>query len=305
MADVVKITVVVDNYVDIFLSAHEVTHYPAPGKCSQLLAEQGFSCWIETFDGGVHTTTLYDFGRSDRVLAHNAELLGLRFGQLDRLVLSHGHVDHYGSLYPVMAASPPHCPLFTHPQALDQTRYVKLRDGGLAGPWQIDSRIFEEFPSRLQTNRQKAILGNGIVLSGQIGRRTDFEPGMPNALVDDGGSLVHDTLDDDQALFIELAGKGLIIVTGCCHAGIVNTIEHAWTLFPDIHVHAVIGGLHLNSADDEQMDKTIEYLSGVHPDYIAACHCTGYHAARRLMRHFERSWIPITVGATMTFEGST
>ncbi len=94
MAEKIRIITVVDNYIDIFIPSIKVAYYPRPGKLSQLWAEQGLSLWIEVSDKGQTKKILYDFGRSNQVLPHNANLLGLDFRQLDSLVLSHGHIDH-------------------------------------------------------------------------------------------------------------------------------------------------------------------------------------------------------------------
>jgi 7,8-dihydropterin-6-yl-methyl-4-(beta-D-ribofuranosyl)aminobenzene 5'-phosphate synthase len=301
MAKKVQITTVVDNYIDIFIPSTAVATYPVPGRDSQLWAEQGLSLLIEVSDKGQTKRILYDFGRSEHVLLHNAELLGLDFRKLDYLVLSHGHIDHYGCLLRVLENTDDRCRLIVHPDAYGRKRFVRQTGGSYVGPWDIDVRVFEQFASRLEPRASPSDLGMGVHVSGEIEKKTDFEPGMPNAFVEVNGELVHDEIPDDQSIFIELEGKGIVVLTGCCHAGVVNTLTCAQKMFPEQPVYALIGGLHLNSAKDEQMRKTVEYLSRSQISYISALHCTGYYAQRLLMEEFRDRWLPNTVGTQITF----
>ncbi len=301
MAERVEVTVLVDNYIDIFIPSTEVAAYPVPGKGSMLWAEQGLSLWIDVWNQGQKHSILYDFGRSEQVLLHNAELLGLDFSQLDFLVLSHGHVDHYGCLFPVLQEAGQECRLFFHPKAYGRKRFVLKKDGTYAGPWEIDERVVAQFGPRIEMRSTPSTIMPGVHLSGQIERVTGFEPGMPNAFVEIEGERVHDEIEDDQAIFVELGDERLVVLTGCCHAGAVNTLKKAQERFPDKKIHALLGGLHLNSAGEKQMEKTMACISQVGVEHIAAFHCTGYHAQRILMEKFREQWIPATVGAKMTF----
>ena len=301
MAEKVQITTLVDNYIDIFIPSTGVASYPVPGRASQLWAEQGLSLWIEVSDKGRTKRILYDFGRSDQVLLRNAELLGLDYNELDFLVLSHGHIDHYGCLLHVLKNTDERCKLIVHPKAYGRKRFVRQKDGTYVGPWDMDTKILDHFSSRIEPRTDPSDLGFGIHVSGEIEKKTDFEPGMPNAFVEVDGELVHDKIPDDQSIFIELEGKGIVVLTGCCHAGVVNTLTYAQKMFPEQPVYALIGGLHLNNAEDEQMRKTTEYLSQSQIRYISALHCTGYHAQRILMEKFRDRWLPNTVGARLTF----
>jgi len=305
MPERIEITALVDNYVDMFMPSTKMAAYPVPGKESMLWAEQGLSLWIEVWNQGHRHGILYDFGRSEQVLLHNADLLGLDFSRLDSLVLSHGHVDHYGCLLPVFRKTRQKCRLFLHPKACGSRRFVKKIDGTYAGPWEIDQRVFDEFGSRIETGTARSTTMPGVHLSGQIERITDFEPGMPNAFVEVEGERIHDEIEDDQAIFIELGDDRLVVLTGCCHTGAVNTLEQARNQFPKRKVYALLGGLHLNSAGETQMEKTMEYISRAGIEYIAAFHCTGYYTQRTLMEKFRDQWIPATVGAKMTFTGGS
>ena len=299
MADRVDISVIVDNYIDIFLPPMGNVTYPFPGPASRLLAEQGLSLAVDVWNEGSVIRIIYDFGRSEEVFLHNASLLDINFNDLDYLVLSHGHVDHYGSLQHILTTTGK-SRLFAHPEVSGRKRYMRLQNGDFAGPWELKAEILNEFKSRISLSANPSFIASDIIVSGEIERQTDFEKGMPNAFVEVGGDLTHDRIRDDQALFIDLEGRGIVLLTGCCHAGLVNTLLYALKILPGRPVYAVIGGFHLNNADEKQMNETIEYLRSLNIRYLAALHCTGYYAARRLMQAFHDQWIAGTVGAQIT-----
>jgi len=302
VADRIEVTVIVDNYIDIFLPPTTVASYPSPGNESRLLAEQGLSLWVKVSTGQRVTQLLYDFGRSENVFAHNARILGLDITRLDHLVLSHGHVDHYGALGRVMKETADRCKLFVHPVALTSKRCFQLPDGTFIGPWGMERRLLEDFSERIHARSEPSMLAPDIYISGAIARKTAFEHGMTGAFVETGGGLVHDDIPDDQALYMDLEGKGIVVLTGCCHSGLINTIMKGQELFPDRRIYAVLGGFHLNSVDQRQMNATLDHLAQLDVAYIGSLHCTGYYAQKVLMERFEAGWIPGTVGLTVTLK---
>jgi 7,8-dihydropterin-6-yl-methyl-4-(beta-D-ribofuranosyl)aminobenzene 5'-phosphate synthase len=302
MADRIEITLLVDNYIDIFLPSTEQVTYPTPGGGSRLWGEQGLSLWVEVWDKGKVVRILYDFGRSDKVLLHNARQLGVDIGAADFMVLSHAHGDHYGGLTRALRSAQASCRLVAHPAACGIKRFIKF-EGSIVGPWGIKTRWLREFQSRILLSDGLTALGHGAHVSGEIERQTLFEKGMPNAFLEKDGELVRDRIADDQALFIELSGKRLVVVTGCAHAGVVNTVLHAERLFPGHSIFAVLGGFHLNKAGEEQMSETLKCLRRADVKYIAGFHCTGYYAQKVLMEQFKERWIPGAVGARITLNG--
>lgn len=299
MADRIEITVVVDNYIDIFLPPTPVAAYPSPGNGSRLLAEQGLSLWVEVSTGQRVTRVLYDFGRSENVFPHNAGILGLDLTRLDHLVLSHGHVDHYGALGLVMKETGDRCKLFVHPAAITGSRLFRLPGGTFVGPWEMERGLLEDFSERIDARSEHSMLTPDICVSGAIARQTPFEHGMAGAFVERGGKVVHDDIPDDQALYLGLEGKGMVVLTGCCHSGLINTIMKCRELFPDRRIYAVLGGFHLNSADQRQMEATLDHLAQLDVAYIGSLHCTGYYAQKVFMERFGARWIPGTVGLTL------
>jgi 7,8-dihydropterin-6-yl-methyl-4-(beta-D-ribofuranosyl)aminobenzene 5'-phosphate synthase len=193
------------------------------------------------------------------------------------------------------------CKLVVHPKAYGRKRFIRHQDGTYAGPWDMDTKVFDQFGSRIQPRPGPSDLGFGIYVSGEIEKKTDFEPRMPNAFVEVNGELVHDKIPDDQSIFIELEGKGIVVLTGCCHAGIVNTLTCAQKMFPGQRLYALVGGLHLNNANKMQMENTLDYIAMSNIRYLSALHCTGYHAKEMLMHVFSGVWVPGSVGAKICF----
>jgi len=303
MAERIDITLLVDNYVDIFLPSTDHVTYPTPGSGSRLRGEQGLSLWVEAWDRRKVVRILYDFGRSDKVLLHNAQQLNINIGRADFMVLSHAHGDHYGGLAKAVRSAKKSCRLVVHPAACDIKRFIKFGES-VVGPWGIEKRLLREFKSRILLSGGLTALRHGVYVSGEIKRQTPFEKGMPNAFLKKDGEMVRDKITDDQALLIELIGKRLVVITGCAHAGVVNTLLQAEQLFPEHSLLAVLGGFHLNNADENQMNKTLEHLRRAGVKYIAGFHCTGYYAQKLLMDHFRDQWIPGAVGAHITFNGN-
>jgi 7,8-dihydropterin-6-yl-methyl-4-(beta-D-ribofuranosyl)aminobenzene 5'-phosphate synthase len=301
MADAVEITVVVENYIDIFLPATGVAAYPVPGDGSRLIGEQGLSLWVDVRSGGERKRILYDFGRSGRTFFHNLRLLGLDVTEADYLVLSHAHVDHFAALSRVLSRAGKGSTLVMHEAAVGKKKFIRLKDGSYIGPWEVKRTMLKSWNGKTILNAEAFPISRDIVLSGEIERRTDFEPGMAAACVKNGSEIIHDTIPEDQALYIDIKGKGLLIITGCCHAGLINTVRKALELFPGKGIYGIVGGFHLNSADERQMEETMKYLSRLAFSHIAPLHCTGYYASRRLMARFPSQWIAGTVGMTMRF----
>ncbi|MEW6663865.1 MAG: MBL fold metallo-hydrolase [Thermodesulfobacteriota bacterium] len=302
MADRIVIQVIVDNYVDVFVPSTDVSVCPIPGESSLLWAEHGLSLLAQVSQRNETRRILYDFGKSQEVFVRNSGILTLDLGSLDDIALSHGHFDHYGALRYVLSKTHSECKLMVHPQAYGRRRFVRQKTGVKVYHWDFDTevaKVFDDFQSRIVPQSEPVDLGMGALLSGEIKRSVTFEKGMPNAFFEEGGVELHDELLDDQSLIIELERKGLVVISGCCHAGVVNTLKHTLGIFPGKRIYALIGGLHLNNASGEQMDQTIQFLleSGVR--YISGLHCTGYYAKKRLMDVFPDAWIPLSVGGAI------
>ncbi len=249
-------------------------------KTSGLMAEHGLSFWIQYGDKNI----LFDTGQSE-LLISNAELLDIDLSSADFVVLSHGHYDHTGGLRGVLKKAE-NAIVYLHPSSLEP-KYHKRDD--CVKEIGIESKTRELLYGRVKTEKAFYTRGYnellpGLGITGQIPRSNVFE--------DTGGSFFLDTdcskpdpLIDDQAMFID-SEDGLVVIFGCAHSGIINTLEHIEYLTKEKKIKALVGGMHLLHADKNRMENTIEAIYRYKPDLLYPCHCTGVNAERMLWQHF-------------------
>jgi 7,8-dihydropterin-6-yl-methyl-4-(beta-D-ribofuranosyl)aminobenzene 5'-phosphate synthase len=301
-AQSLSVTVVVDNEINIFLPSQGPLAYPQPGPGSSLLAEQGLALWVEASDGrGQTSRLLYDFGRSEKVLSHNLELLGLNSADADYLVLSHGHIDHYGGLLKLLGAKNHGVPLVAHPRAFG-VRGVKRPDGGMAGPWRLETKeVSRALHGPILDASRPLQLGPGLWTSGSIARTSHLDQPFKAAVRREGGKWVADDFADDQALFVRLGQRGIVVITGCCHAGMFNTLAAAGDLFPDEPLFALLGGLHLNFLSEADLRQSVGELQDHGLSWVLPMHCTGSLAKHLLREAYGESCPFTTTGMTLRF----
>lgn len=276
-ADPVKITILVDNYADDGLSA-----------------EHGLSLWIET--GGKRI--LFDTGQGG-VLASNADKLGIDLSKTDSLVLSHGHYDHSGGVFRVIRTARG-IEVFCHPAAVLPRYGVRSGESkplGMTGEsqWGLESLVSRR-NHWVQGGRN---LYPGIGLTGYIPRQTAYEDTGGEFFLNPELSLP-DHIDDDMALWI-LTQEGLIVCVGCCHAGLINTLNRALSQSGAPKLKAVIGGFHLLNADDSRINNTVTALRLLAPELIVPCHCTGSRAIEALVDAFGTSVRAGSCGKSFAF----
>lgn len=272
-----KITILADNIAD-----------------QGLINEHGFSCWIEA--AGIRV--LFDTGQGS-VFAENAKTLGIDLRTADMLVFSHGHYDHTGGL-PVARAKALGAVIYAHP-ASTIPRY-SIREGKAKTISMSESaRDVIEVDSALVKWVTKPIqLTDGIGVTGPIPRITDYEDtGGPFYL--DPEALHPDPIVDDLALWIN-TDRGLVVVVGCSHAGVVNTLKYALKLSNGERLHAVLGGFHLGEVSEERLDRTMTELEELGSDLIVPCHCTGEGAVKRLMQTFGVQVVQGFAGGVFRFD---
>jgi len=246
------------------------------------LAEHGVAFWVEVVGGTRPYCFLFDTGRTAQVLAHNARAMHVDWGAAEAVVISHGHNDHTGGLLEAVKACGRRVPVILHPDALlPKFKTVPiLRTIGAPHRW---DQVGET--GCLLATREPVQLAAGVQTSGEIPRTTAFEgPEEFHTLRD--GRLERDDMRDDLALFIHLPDFGLVVVTGCAHAGIVNTIRHGLALTGATRLRAVIGGFHLIRATPDRIQQTIEALDALQPELLVPIHCTGDRAVAELARAF-------------------
>ena len=278
MNKTVRITVLVENSV----------------QRQRLVGEHGLSFHIQS---GQHSL-LFDAGQTDLALI-NAETLKLPLDELEAIVLSHGHYDHTGGLPAVLSAATS-ARLYLHPAALENK--FSCRPG--CSPRQIGMSDCVLEAVRHQACGFTSTTGmtritEGIFATGEIPRITTFEDtGGPFYL--DAAGTRPDPLRDDQALVIDL-GRQIVLLLGCAHAGVVNTLNHVRQLTGDKPVCAVIGGMHLGSAGNDRIQQTIERLRQENLTCLAPAHCTGWPATARLWVAFPEICRPAGAGSVFEF----
>ena len=259
-----------------------------------VLGEHGLAYWLDT---GTHKV-LFDTGPGV-ALFHNALRLGIHLSSTDAIVLSHGHADHTGGLEAVLSMAP-RAQLFLHPAAT-HAKFI----ASTAGKGRHISTAFMEKESfrtqgrRVDARREPCEVVPGVWMTGEIPRTNTFEDTGGPFFLDE--ALQHpDPLLDDQSLYIK-TNAGLLVILGCAHSGVVNTLRHIQKLSGETRIHTIVGGLHLESASPERMDETVAALKAFAPERLGFCHCTGFAATARLWNEFPGRCFQAHAGLQMNF----
>lgn len=258
------------------------------GPVSGTLGEHGFSALVE-WEGG---SLLFDTGQG-LTLLHNAQRMSKNLHAVGQVALSHGHYDHAGGLLPLLRTCGPKR-IYGHP-AIFTPRY-RHKDTGesLSLGMPYPREYLEGQGACFDLSEQFREIAPNIYLTGQVARRTDFENG-DNGLFLDCCGATRDPFDDDQSLVIT-SDKGLVILLGCCHAGLINTLEHVTAQLGRRPIYAVLGGTHLGFSSPTQLDQTIRLLADWRIQKLATSHCTGFNAAARLQQAFPAAFQTAQVG---------
>lgn len=235
---------------------------------AQLKTEHGLSLWIEA-DG---FTILFDTGQSDKLI-HNANELGVNLSSADAMILSHGHYDHTGGICNLLQNNRS-TTIYGHSEIL-KPRFRRLSDGSMKSLGMPNDAVIllKNINERMHWINGPCTINNSIGISGPVPRKTDFEDtGGP--FFNDRNGLDEDLITDDLSLWFETK-LGVVIVCGCCHSGIINTIRYINILNRYKQMHSIIGGLHLQGASDKRLNKTIESLQSCQLKKMVPLHCTG------------------------------
>ncbi|MGE0083868.1 MAG: MBL fold metallo-hydrolase [Desulfococcaceae bacterium] len=259
----------------------------------KVVGEHGFACYVETEKG----KWLFDTGQGFGIL-QNSIALQKDLRQIESVMISHGHYDHTGGL-PTVLGLRGKVDVYAHPEIFTE-RYIVF--GGVKRDIGIPFRrcYLESLGANFRLNREMTEVGHGIWLTGEIPRKTAFEKGDANmaACMPDGSIVQPDPIKDDLSMLVE-SDKGLILVLGCAHAGLVNILNYVIEKTGKDRIYAIIGGTHLGFCSDEQFEETVKAIDRYHIEKIGVSHCTGLINAARLHAIFKERFFFGCVGSVL------
>lgn len=280
-------------------------------RAPSLIAEHGLAYHLASERAGQQRQMLLDFGLTSDSLLANLTLLGIQPDRADALVLSHGHGDHYGGLLALAQSTPiwiqRDVPFFVGGEDTFSRRWTIDSEGKPLRSEQLQRAEVEDRGPRVIVAEEPTIVGGHLVLSGQIPRVTDFETGLPNARLELGagnaqtGELVPDPFAGEIAAVYAVRDRGVVVISSCGHAGIINTVRHAQQITGLDRVHAVVGGWHLAEAADNVISRTVNALVELEPDFLIPMHCTGFSTMARLEQAMPGRVIEPSVGTRVIF----
>lgn len=304
--DRVEVLSVMDNSIDVLMGNTSIARRAPRARDSfsrpQLRAEHGVSMLVTIYEAGNKDSFLFDTGVTIDGVLHNLDALEVKPNELHAIVLSHGHTDHTRGLIGLIKRyGRPRIPIVLHPDAFLKRKNV-FRDGHETEHIPPSQRDLEaEGVQIIEEKGPTMLVGDHALVTGQIARTTPFEKGNPTqvAWIDDKWQpdpLIH----DDQAVILNVKDKGLVVLTGCGHAGVVNTLKHAQDVTGISPIHAIIGGFHLTGPIFEPIiAPTIQALKEFHPGVIVPEHCTGWRATHLIAKEFPDAFVPNSVGTRM------
>lgn len=321
-ADELTVTVLIENWVDMLLPDRGGS--PSVERCGLIhhfsaartppVAENGISFVVRASSGGRQNVVVFDAGLTSHAVRHNLKALNVDLGELAHVVISHGHPDHFGGITGLLQDVGHHVPVATHHEAF-LPRYAVMGDGRVAADYNVGftPEVIERSGGRPILTRDPLELGGGIFTSGEIPREVDFEkphegvgihsPGLFQ--INAEGRWAPDLVRDEQALIIDVKDEGLVVLTGCAHAGVINTLQRAQQLLPGRPLRAVMGGFHLGfpTTPAENVGKTITALGEMDLGFVMPMHCSGLASHALAARQLGDRYLQPAVGTVLRFGG--
>jgi 7,8-dihydropterin-6-yl-methyl-4-(beta-D-ribofuranosyl)aminobenzene 5'-phosphate synthase len=303
--DKVTVWVLADNYYDVLRPDSKITKRYRATPGTSIHAEHGLAYYIETVVNGKTSACMFDFGIDPAGVMNNIALLGLDLGKADAFSLSHGHWDHYLNAINILKQNQSRIaggtPFYVGEEAFAH-RYT-LRSGRSEPDdlGQLKKEDIEALGLKIVEVKTPLEIIPGAYFTGHIERVTTYEKVPPTLTINREGKIVPDDFRGEQALFFNVKGKGLVVLSGCAHAGIVNTVKQAQKIAGTDKVHAILGGCHLANAKPEIIQNTVADIKAMKPDYIAPTHCTGFEAMVAFSKEMPNEFIMNTTGTQYIF----
>ena len=316
----VEVTVLVDNRADLMLkSTDTVKRYTD----EPLLAEHGFAALVDLKDARVRT--LWDAGITRIALMENAARMKIDLATVDKIALSHGHGDHYAAMTDVVAEIAGHpgsrewdadvtseeiqgwiashkVPLIAHPAAFRERWRIDEEEGKKYGPGIAPRSEWEAAGADIILSEGPYQLGPGCWVTGAVPRRSFEQAGThPSRAYREGDEFLRDMMDDDQSIVINIEDKGLVVLSGCAHSGIVNTVNYAREISGVDQVWAILGGFHLAPAEDDEIQRTIDAIKKLGPAMVVPTHCSGFKAISQFAAQMPDAFVLGVVGTKYLF----
>ena len=307
--DSADVTILDDNFCDLLLAGSQIAQRPPirwdSFTSESFRAEHGYALLLTVQREGHSASILYDAGLGRDTVQHNMDVLGLSAGDVRAVALSHGHADHHGGLEGMFRrVGRRGMPLVLHPDVWRERKIVFPTGVEMRLPPPSHNDLDHEGVDIVEERGPSLLLDDTVLITGQVARVTDFEPGFPvqHALKEDGTWEPDSWVWDDQAVVCHVRGKGLLVLSSCSHSGVINVLLHARRITGVEQIYGLVGGMHLTGGLMEPLiPRTLSELAAIAPSVVVPGHCTGWKATHELARQMPGAYIQSSVGTRLRF----